>query len=77
MKSAFLALSTEKRYTTKLEKGAKKFFQYPSPPAQHSFPRFRMSGRPVTSKNFALKCKEIAEAAGLKRVKIGNVHLLR
>lgn len=40
------------------------------------YPHFRMSDLPVTSKDFALKCKEIAEAAGLERVKIGNVHLL-
>jgi pyruvate formate lyase activating enzyme len=40
------------------------------------YPHFRMSDLPVTSKDFALKCKEIAEAAGLKRVKIGNIHLL-
>jgi pyruvate formate lyase activating enzyme len=39
-------------------------------------PHFLMSDLPVTSKDFALKCREIAEAAGLRRVKIGNVHLL-
>lgn len=41
------------------------------------YPHFFMSDLPVTSHVFALKCKEIAEAAGLTRVKIGNVHLLR
>jgi pyruvate formate lyase activating enzyme len=41
------------------------------------YPHFYMSDLPVTSKGFAMKCKEIAEGAGLKRVRIGNVHLLR
>jgi hypothetical protein len=40
------------------------------------YPHLRMSDLPVTSKDFALECKEIVEAAGLKRVQIGKVHLL-
>lgn len=41
------------------------------------YPHFCMSDLPVTSKDVALKCKKIAEDAGLKRVRIGNIHLLR
>jgi pyruvate formate lyase activating enzyme len=41
------------------------------------YPHFYMQDLSVTSKSFALKCKEIAEEAGLKRVRIGNVHLLK
>ncbi|NIS75591.1 MAG: radical SAM protein, partial [Deltaproteobacteria bacterium] len=41
------------------------------------YPHFCMSDLPVTSKGFAFRCKEVAEAEGLKRVRIGNVHLLK
>ncbi|NWF75862.1 MAG: radical SAM protein [Nitrospirae bacterium] len=41
------------------------------------YPHFYMSDLPLTSKDFAFRCKEIAEDAGLKRVKVGNIHLLR
>jgi pyruvate formate lyase activating enzyme len=39
-------------------------------------PQFKMSDLPVTSCQQAERCKEAAEGAGLKRVRIGNVHLL-
>lgn len=41
------------------------------------YPHFFMSDLPTTSKNFAYRCLRIAEEEGLKRVRIGNVHLLR
>lgn len=41
------------------------------------YPHFCMSDLPLASRRFARKCKEIAETAGLTRVKIGNEHLLR
>lgn len=41
------------------------------------YPHFFMSDLPVTSRDIAFKCKEIAEAEGLTRVRIGNVHLLK
>jgi len=40
-------------------------------------PLFYLSDLPVTSKETAFKCKKIAEKAGLKKVKIGNLHLLK
>ncbi len=40
------------------------------------YPHFLMSDLPHTSKAFAFACRDIAEAAGLKRVKLGNLHLL-
>jgi len=40
-------------------------------------PQFHFADLPVTSRSHALRCKEIAEEAGLTRVRIGNVHLLR
>jgi pyruvate formate lyase activating enzyme len=40
------------------------------------YPHCLMSDLPLTSRDFAGTCKDIAEAAGLKRVKLGNVHLL-
>lgn len=41
------------------------------------YPHFLMSDLPLTSKDFALKCRQIAESGGLKKVKVGNIHLLR
>jgi pyruvate formate lyase activating enzyme len=35
-----------------------------------------MSDMPLTSRRLAEKCREAALGAGLKRVRIGNVHLL-
>ncbi|MFP3870406.1 MAG: radical SAM protein [Syntrophobacteria bacterium] len=40
------------------------------------YPQFYLNDLPTTSRTHALRCKEAAEAAGLKRVHIGNVHLL-
>ncbi len=40
------------------------------------YPCYLFSDMPLTSREFALKCKEIAQKAGLKRVRIGNLHLL-
>ena len=39
-------------------------------------PQFQMQDLPPTSRNHARRCKEAARAAGLTRVKIGNLHLL-
>ena len=39
-------------------------------------PQFYFVDLPVTSRSHALRCKEIAEEAGLRRVRIGNAHLL-
>ena len=39
-------------------------------------PQFEMEDLPVTSKKQALVCLNAAEGAGLKRVKLGNIHLL-
>ena len=39
-------------------------------------PQFYMSDLPVTSKQLAIRCYQAAQDAGLKRVRIGNVHLL-
>jgi len=36
-----------------------------------------MKDLPYTSRELALKCKEITEESGLKRVEIGNEWLLR
>jgi len=40
-------------------------------------PQFCFVGLPTTSRSHALRCKEIAEEAGLRRVRIGNAHLLK
>ena len=40
------------------------------------YPHFYLQDLPTTSRTHALRCKEIAENAGLKRVHLGNVHLL-
>jgi pyruvate formate lyase activating enzyme len=40
------------------------------------YPHFHLQDLPTTSLNHALRCKEIAENTGLKRVHIGNLHLL-
>ena len=39
-------------------------------------PQFQMQDLPPTSRNQARRCMEAARAAGLTRVKIGNLHLL-
>ena len=40
-------------------------------------PDFCMRDLPVTSRRHAMTCKEAAEAAGLRNVRIGNMHLLQ
>lgn len=40
------------------------------------YPHFYMKDLPLTSKDLAYRCYEIAKKAGLKRVSIGNIHLL-
>ncbi len=40
------------------------------------YPQFIFKDLPTTSRAFAFKCKEIAEKEGLRRVRIGNLHLL-
>ena len=40
------------------------------------YPHFYLQDLPTTSRSHALHCKERAEASGLKRVHIGNLHLL-
>ncbi len=39
-------------------------------------PHFYMDDLPTTSRNHAFRCLDIARKAGLKRVRIGNIHLL-
>jgi pyruvate formate lyase activating enzyme len=39
-------------------------------------PDFLLRDLPRTSRSHALRCKEAAEQAGLKRVAVGNLHLL-
>ena len=39
-------------------------------------PNFYMGDLPATSKSHAFTCKEIAEKAGVKNVRIGNLHVL-
>jgi pyruvate formate lyase activating enzyme len=39
-------------------------------------PQFFMSDLPLTSKSLADDCLKAARDAGLKRVRLGNVHLL-
>ncbi|MCX8042144.1 MAG: radical SAM protein [Thermodesulfobacteriaceae bacterium] len=41
------------------------------------YPHFYMKDLPLTSKELAYRCLEIAKKAGLKRISIGNIHLLR
>jgi pyruvate formate lyase activating enzyme len=40
------------------------------------YPAFRLNDLPTTSRRHALRCREVAENAGLRRVRIGNMHLL-
>jgi pyruvate formate lyase activating enzyme len=40
------------------------------------YPQFYLNDLPTTSKSHAQRCKAAAEKAGLKNVRIGNVHLL-
>lgn len=40
------------------------------------YPHFYLQDLPSTSRTHALRCREVAEQAGLKRVNLGNLHLL-
>lgn len=40
------------------------------------YPQFFMNDIPVTSRDFALQAKQVAEEAGVRQVHLGNVHLL-
>lgn len=40
------------------------------------YPHFYLHDLPTTSRRHAIRCKEVAERKGLRRVHIGNVHLL-
>jgi pyruvate formate lyase activating enzyme len=40
------------------------------------YPQFFFKDLPVTSRDFAYRCKEVAEGEGLRRVRVGNLHLL-
>jgi pyruvate formate lyase activating enzyme len=40
------------------------------------YPRFQMQDLPPTSRNQARRCMEAARTAGLRRIKVGNLHLL-
>jgi pyruvate formate lyase activating enzyme len=40
------------------------------------YPHFYLNDLPATSRTHALRCREIARSAGLRRVHIGNMHLL-
>jgi len=41
------------------------------------YPTFYLDDLPTTSRSFALQGKELAQKAGLRQVKIANIHLLR
>jgi pyruvate formate lyase activating enzyme len=40
------------------------------------YPQFFFKDLTTTSREFAFRCKEVAEKEGLRRVRIGNLHLL-
>jgi pyruvate formate lyase activating enzyme len=40
------------------------------------YPHFFFQDLPATSRELAMRCKEVAEEEGLRRVRIGNLHLL-
>ncbi|MFO0794702.1 MAG: radical SAM protein [Candidatus Brocadiaceae bacterium] len=40
------------------------------------YPHFYMDDLPTTSRTHALRCQDIARGAGLRHVRIGNIHLL-
>ena len=41
------------------------------------YPHFHMADLPTTSRELAYRCLDVARAEGLRRVRIGNIHLLR
>jgi len=40
------------------------------------YPQFFFKDLPVTTRDLAFRCKEVAEGEGLRRLRIGNMHLL-
>jgi len=40
------------------------------------YPQFFFKDLPVIPRDLAFRCKEVAEGEGLRRVKVGNLHLL-
>ena len=40
------------------------------------YPQFYLSDLPITSRDFAFKARQVALGAGVKRVNLGNLHLL-
>jgi pyruvate formate lyase activating enzyme len=40
------------------------------------YPRFYLKDLPTTSRKHALRCQEVARQAGLRRIHIGNTHML-
>lgn len=40
------------------------------------YPQFFFQDLPATSRELAIRCKQVAEEEGLRRVRIGNLHLL-
>jgi pyruvate formate lyase activating enzyme len=41
------------------------------------YPHFYMEDLPLTTKELAYRCLDVAKNEGLKNVRIGNIHLLR
>jgi pyruvate formate lyase activating enzyme len=41
------------------------------------YPRFVLTDLPATSRDFALQAERVAREAGVKRVNLGNIHLLK
>jgi pyruvate formate lyase activating enzyme len=62
-------------------RGISKFIASVSPEIPYALlafhPQFYLVDLATTARSHALRCKEIAEEAGLNRVRIGNAHLLR
>jgi pyruvate formate lyase activating enzyme len=40
------------------------------------YPQFYLNDLPITSRDFAFKARQVALEAGVKRVNLGNLHLL-
>ena len=41
------------------------------------YPQFVLNDLPTTSRDLAFQARDTAQAAGLKRVRLGNLHLVR
>jgi len=41
------------------------------------YPQFYLQDLPITARDFAFKARQVAREAGVKRVNLGNLHLLR